>query len=126
MRIRSNFRVGPKKPFESAFSLLDGVFEDFDRIFRPCCYINKAGDGIYQVEVPGFNKDNLTVELSEGVLTVRGNREVKNNYAGTSKLCKRLTVGDAEDIKAEVKDGILTLTVKQRECCSPKETIEVK
>lgn len=108
-------RLGLKNPFfESGdMTTLEHVFEDFDRFFGPNCYTNEDGDCIYMIEVPGFNKDNLSVELSDGILTIKGDREVKDkHYAGNSKIFKQLTVGEAEDATAKIEDGILTLTVK--------------
>jgi HSP20 family molecular chaperone IbpA len=108
------------------FDPFENLTEQFGRFFGPCCYTNEGGDVIYQIEVPGFNKDNLKVEISDGILTIRGEREVKDKYyAGQSKFFKQLTVGDISEADAEVVDGILTLTVKRPQK-EPGKQIEVK
>ena len=116
-----------------SFDLFDNMSEEFDKFFgSTCCQIdNVEGTAIYQMEVPGFNKDNLKVEVAEGVLTISGKREVKDkDYVGNSQISKRLTVGDVEDAEAEVKDGILTLKLKYPKPAPPPEVetkeIEIK
>jgi HSP20 family protein len=108
-------------------SLFDRLFDDFDRFFGTNCYTDESGDCIYQLEVPGYNKDNINVELSDGVLTIKGDREVKDkNYVGHSKIHKRLSVGgDVSDAEANVQDGILTIRLKYPEP-APGKQIEVK
>jgi len=98
----------------------ENLSEQFDRFFGNCCHTDEDGNVIYQVEVPGFNKNNLKVEVADGILTISGEREVKDKYyAGQSKFHKRLTVGEIEDADANVTDGILTLTLKY-----PKPEVE--
>ena len=76
--------------------------------------------------MPGFNKDNLKVELSNGVLTIQGSREVKDkNYAGKSQIIKRLEVGEAQDVAAEVRDGILKIVLTYQKPV-PGKVVEVK
>jgi len=109
---------------DSSF-LFDRISEDFDRFFGTNCYADEDGNTVYQLEVPGFNKDNLKVDIADGVLTISGDRQVQTkNYAGQSRIFKRLSVGEIEDAEATVTDGILTLKLKY-----PKENqkqIEVK
>ena len=106
--------------------VFDGFFEDFGRHFGNAAYQNEDGNGVYELEVPGFNKDNLKVELSNGVLTIQGSREVKDkNYAGKSQILKRLEVGEAQDVAAEVRDGILKIVLTYQKPV-PGKVVEVK
>ena len=77
---------------------------------------------ILEIEVPGFNKSNLTVSRkSAGVIEILGKtqkRELKK-YISIPE-----NVGD-DSITAEVRDGILTLGFKEPEK-SKKKFIEVK
>lgn len=112
--------------FDDKF-VLENLFDDFDRIFGTNVFTNESGDAVYQLEVPGFNKDNLEVEISDGVLTIKGDRKVKDkNYVGQSSMYKRLTVGsDVEDASAKITDGILTVTLKRAKT-EPGKKIEVE
>ncbi len=86
----------------------------------------KESDDSYELamDLPGFKKDEITVGLENGVLTIRAakglDQEEKDNdrfirrerYAG---VCERsFYVGDAlteEDIKGQFKHGVLTLQI---------------
>lgn len=84
-------------------------------------------DGSYELDVdlPGFKKDEVTLELKNGVLTIqavkgldkdetdkKGKYIRQERYAGA---CSRsFYVGDAvepEDVSARFEDGILTISV---------------
>ena len=91
----------------------------------------KEFDDKYEVEIdlPGFKKDEISIELENGYLTVsaakgldkdeedkKGHYIRQERYAGS---CERsFFVGDAvkqEDVKAEFKHGILKLFVPKKE-----------
>jgi HSP20 family protein len=109
------------------FDLFNLFSDDFDRFFGSNSYRLESGDVIYELEVPGFNKDNLEIELSDGVLTIKGKRKLKEpGKANESHLYKQLTVGaEVVDADAEIKDGILYVTLKYPET-QPGKQIEVK
>jgi HSP20 family molecular chaperone IbpA len=118
-----------ERVFDPTFDIFDNLFDDIKTTFGGAMtYVDQDGNGVYMVEVPGFNKDNLKVELSEGIMTIQGSRELKDkNYVGKSNLFKRLQVGDVENVEAEVKDGILKIVLKYSKP-EPKESkvVEVK
>lgn len=75
---------------------------------------NEEGQTIIQIDVPGFNKDNLKVEISEGVLMIQGKTD-------TRQIFKQYTIGQVQNVNAKIKDGILTLTLVEPE----KETMNI-
>ena len=98
----------------------NSLFKDFDdlastfEIFDDTVRYSIGEDRVFELEVPGFNETNLDVEFANGILTVKGTREVKEEgcYAGRREIYKRYTVGQHENVEASVKDGILKLTLK--------------
>ena len=80
------------------------------------------------VDLPGFKKDEVQVQLKDGYLTIsaakgldkdekdkEGNYIRRERYAGT--LSRSFYVGDAvseEDIHAKYEDGILKLSVPKK------------
>ena len=100
----------------------------------------KETDGGYELEMdlPGFMKDEVSVSLEDGTLTVSAAKGLdqdkqkketgkyirKERYAGA---CQRsFYVGEGvkqEDVKAEFKHGILKLTVPKKE---PEKEVEEK
>ena len=109
-------------PFDN---LMDNFFKDFNHMFgseRDCCRVDEDDNVIYTLDVPGFNKDNLSVEVADGVLTISGKSEVRaENSYGRSEIMKRYTVGDIESAKASIKDGILTVKLEY-----PNKEVKVK
>ena len=83
----------------------------------------KEKDGKYmlEIDVPGYDKEDIKIELNEGYLTVSAekNEETEHKHAKYLKrerftgMCSRsYYVGDnlkEEDIKASFKNGILSI-----------------
>jgi HSP20 family molecular chaperone IbpA len=66
-------------------------------------------------ELPGFNTDNLTVELSNNKLFIEGRRRTLNTTEETYETVSRTytvdtTTYDFTNSTAEIKDGVLTVT----------------
>jgi len=92
---------------------------------------------ILDVELPGVNKEDLTVELKDGALEIKATTKSETNdeneksrYIRRERFygsCSRsFFVGEdvtQEDIKAKFADGVLTLTVPK---VQPKPQIETK
>ena len=104
----------------------NSLWSGMDTLFGDARYNDDGGNTMYEFEVPGFNKDNLKVEISEGVLTISGKRETKDNsHAGVREVYKRLNLGvSSPKINAVIKDGILYLTFNNPE--SEKKEIILK
>lgn len=141
-------------------NLMD-VFNDFDRDFfrgfwRPEheLYGKNAGhmmktdvketENGYEVDVdlPGFKKDDIHLELNNGTLTISAQKSVEKNeennqgkvlrqerYSGS--MSRSFYVGDQmteEDIKAKYEDGVLHLTVPKKDArkVPEKKTIMIE
>lgn len=79
-------------------------------------------DYVLTAELPGMSKDDVEVNLANNVVTLSGERReeketkekstfLKESFYGSFKRCVELP-GEvkADDVKAELKDGVLTLT----------------
>lgn len=96
----------------------------------------KENDNGYEMEIdlPGFSKDEVTVELNEGYLTISAAKGLDEKEAESEKEAKKQNyirrerysgscqrsfyVGDnltQEDIKASFKHGILTLSIPKKD-----------
>lgn len=78
--------------------------------------VNYTNDGAYLIlEVPGFNKTNLKVELENGFVFIEGKRILKMNGDDIERTVnKKFQIGDgykAESMEATIEDGLLTLFV---------------
>ena len=98
-------------------------------------------DGAYTVtaEVPGLAEDDLDITLADGVLTIRG--EIKNQreeqnkdyvlrerrYGAFSRSLRVPDTVDLDHIKADLKKGLLTITLpKTAEARKRERKIRVK
>ena len=97
----------------------------------------KENEGSYELDIdlPGFKKDEISIELENGYLTVsaakgldkdeedkKGKYIRKESYAGAMQ--RSFYVGEnltQEDIKAKYENGILRLSVPKKEA-KPVET----
>lgn len=86
---------------------------------------------IYELEMdlPGFKKDQVSVELNDGYLTIsaaKGHDESKKNHDGkiirqerySGAMKRSFYVGEAvktEDVKAKFEDGVLKLSIPKKE-----------
>ena len=104
----------------------------------------KDVDGNYElsIELPGFNKEDITASLKNGYLTVSAKHEENNDKKDENDKyirrerrfgsCERsFFVGEAiteEDIKASYNNGILKLTLpKEKESLpQPPKTIAIE
>jgi HSP20 family molecular chaperone IbpA len=80
------------------------------------CEINQTKDGTYLVfETPGFNKNNLKVEIEDGFLHIDGMRTYKLNGEEKVKTIKKeFRIGgdyNTSSIEATIEDGLLTVFV---------------
>lgn len=121
------FESGLPSPFES--------FTDFDKKLSGD---NKGGlmatditetDEGYELEIniPGFKKEEITLELKDGYLMVSAHKEVSNKEETKGKLIRqeryisgvrRFVVSDnitEGDIKAKFENGVLKLNIPKRE-----------
>jgi len=110
--------------------LNDPFFIGFDRVVDrmlsatpgqsnyPPYNIVKLNDEEYQIQVAvaGFNRDEIDIEVKDGVLTITGEKESEDEtnflYKGISarQFRRRFTLNDTVEVQtADLSDGILTI-----------------
>lgn len=139
----------PRRPLLDSWSRLD---DEFDRIFNaafssffdlpeasevwthPRADLYEDKDNFYfRAELPGLKKEDLRVELGDGVLTVSGTRR---SFAGdgqqerTTEFSRSVSIParvQEADIAAKYEDGVLTVTMPKAEEVKPKRiAVQVK
>lgn len=86
-----------------------------------------------EMEVPGFAPDDIEVEAHDNVLTVQGERQSETDKSEGDfirrerrygKFVRRFNLpngASSDDIVAQVKDGVLHVTVPDGTAASPKK-----
>jgi HSP20 family protein len=103
-----------------------GFVPEFEVLERKDAYVFKA-------DLPGVKQEDLDIQLTENRLTVAGKREAEERKEGERWYAYERTYGtftrsfslpegvDAEHVRAELKDGVLTLVVPKRPEVQPKK-----
>ena len=111
----------PFRHFTVGFDSLFDELENYKPINYPPYNISKIKDGEYKVEmaVAGFTTQDITVTVKENILAVKGKKEKSESdflYKGIGERSFSQNFRLAEFMyidKAELKDGILRITLKQ-------------
>ncbi len=144
-------RWNPMKEFlqmqERMTRLFDEIFprvgrmeiEPFGGWIPPVDIYETPDKVVIEAEVPGVEKDNIKIEYSNGILTIKGERklekEVKEEdyhrleraYGSFQRSFSIPSTVDPDKINAVYKNGILKIELPKQEKAKPKEIkIEVK
>lgn len=133
-------------PFTKALSLLStfrDVFEDWPSATRasswapPCDVFEDKERITFSFDVPGVRKEDLAVRVEDNVLTVEGSRKLeyeakKDNYHRIERVEGRFSRSftlpstvSTDQIDAELKDGVLRVTLSKRAETKPR-SIEIR
>ncbi len=142
-------------PFRDVATLQDRINRIFNESFgrsreldeevglydwSPPVDIYETGDGIVlKVELPGVNKDNVSVEVKDNLLTLKGERlldpEIKDEHyyrkeRSFGKFNRSFSLQEQikpDLIKASFKDGVLTVEIPRSEEEKPKQvTVDIE
>ncbi|MEO0105473.1 MAG: Hsp20/alpha crystallin family protein, partial [candidate division WOR-3 bacterium] len=95
----------------------------------------KGNDIIVEAEIPGMEKENLSVTVSENTVTIKGEikkeKEVKEkdyylcerSYGSFSRTIDLPTEVDSGKAKANYKNGVLTITLPKKQ---PEKKLETE
>ena len=131
---RSNFDL-----FDEMFN--DSFFHKEDNKIMKTDIKEKEDSYIIDIDLPGFDKDNIKIDITDGYLTISAKAEEEKNDKEDEKYVRReryfgecsrsFYVGDnidADSVKATFKKGILTLEVPKvkEEKLPEKKYIEIE
>lgn len=130
-------------PFERRMYDPFDMFSDFDRDFfapnprheRIRTDIRDEGEKyVMEAELPGFEKKDINLDITDNMLTLSAEHKIENDEKDqNSKYIRRerrygsykrsfdLTGIDTEGIKAEYKNGILTIDLPKQKQEAPKQ-----
>lgn len=113
---------------------LDRLFESPLRAWAPALDVREDKDNfIIRAELPGLKREDIEVSLQDGALVISGERTVEKVEEGVEvhrqeryygKFQRALTLPEpvaADKVKADYKDGVLTVTLPKTEEAKPKK-----
>lgn len=95
------------------------------------------GKLVVRASLPGFTRDEIELQVRDGVLSIAAQHEAEHEQEGTryyrrerrnGTVGRRISLSSAYadgEVEAELKDGVLTISVPQSEAMQPKQ-IEIK
>ena len=120
--------------FGDLFASHEGGTETEETSWMPTVDISETGNG-YEIraDLPGVSEDDVNVSVTDNVLTVRGEKRQEEETEGKNyhrverrygSFQRRFTLPkhiETDAIKAEFKDGVLTLGIPKAEAAKPTE-----
>jgi HSP20 family protein len=127
-------------------NFFDSVLDDFavpnlyskDAQWLPKIDISEnENEFLVRVEVPGIDKKDIDITLSEGLLTIKGEKKFENEeknenfhrresrYGSFTRSFQLSSEIENDGIEANYRDGVLKITLPKAEAVAPKK-IEVK
>ena len=122
---------------------LDDFFDDFvpmhkmNKFDMKCDIYEKGGNVHIELDVPGFNKEDIKLDVDDGILTIEATKDEekedkdKNYYRkervyGTFK--RQFNVGNIDENKIDAKfnNGVLKITLPKEAKKESKKLIEIK
>ena len=120
--------------FGSAFAPARTRTEAREYVWRPVVDIYEEENGIaLKADLPGIDKNDISIDVKEGVLTLSGERSEENETEDKNFYRRERTYGkfqrvftlpegiNAEDIKANFKDGVLKVHIPKAAVEEPKK-----
>jgi HSP20 family protein len=129
-----------RSPFRSAFAVEPFWQREMTWAATPAVDVVES-EKAFEVtaELPGMDEKNIEVKLSNGNLTIRGEKQeekeekkkdyyLKERHFGSFERCFQVPEGvDANKIEATFTKGVLKLTLpKKAEAQKPEKNIEIK
>ena len=118
---------------------LDDVFEDFNsnNNSMKCDVYEKDGAYNIEVDVPGFKKEDINIDVDNGYLTIRASKHFDETEKGKNYICRERKYGKFErsfylgdlktdDVEASFENGTLKIRVPKIEESKDKKRIEIK
>jgi len=106
----------------------------FDRSFSPVIdVIENTNDYTVTCELPGLDQKEIDVSIASNVLTIKGQKKdehedkkgkfyKKESWSGSFQRTLSLPMSvEGDKIKAELKDGILTIVLPKKEEAKPRQ-----
>jgi HSP20 family protein len=131
---------GGREPWGDAF--FDRLWPEWQRDMGeewtpPANFYEKEGKYYLTTEIPGVPKENISIRVDNGVLTITGKKESKREEKEANYYIREFSYGsfsrslrlpgeiEEDKIEATIKDGVLTIEMPHKKEPTAKR-IEIK
>jgi HSP20 family protein len=110
------------------------VFAGEQRAFNPRFDVKETKEGyVFQADLPGVDEKNLDISLTGNLLTISGRREQEKREQSETYYASERTYGsfsraftlpdgtDGDHVTADLKNGVLVLTIPKKPEVQPKK-----
>ena len=112
----------------------DDFFNEFRRNDLKCDIYEEDDNYHIDVDIPGFTKDEISIDMDNGYLTISACKEEVNNKnyirqeRSYGKYQRSFYLGnvDSDGIKAKFDNGILHITAPKEDNKDTKKIIEIE
>lgn len=119
--------------------------DDFEKMFMPKSYQSEMKCDLYEkknryyieLDLPGYKKDDITIEVKDDYLTVTADKVMERDTEKKNYIRKERTYGkytrtfrlagmNTDEIEAKTKHGILYIKIPKLEEPGQTKTIKIK
>ena len=119
---------------------LDDIFDNFmprERNDLKCDIYEKGGNYHIEMDVPGYDKNDISIEVKDGYLTVSAEKQTEEDTEEKNYIRKERVYGkfersfylgdlDSDKVEAKFDNGTLKVTIPKKEEIENKKVIEIK
>lgn len=134
--VKKSGLLTPSGFFEELFNDMAyprSMFGERDRWMPSVDIMEKDGNLMLRAEIPGIDEKDIQLKLEGKTLTLKGERKMENEdkkgtyhqvesfYGSFSRSFRLPDSADVEKVRAEYKNGVLTVTIPQKPEAQPRE-----